>query len=336
MITERPDPTAIMQLATGYWSSATLLAAIELQLFGALAESPAPADAVARRIGVDLRAVTLLLDACVGLDLLVKEEPAPLYRLSPCAAAFLTPGRPGYMGDAILWSADQYSVWGRLAETVRTGLPAAAPELHLGEDPEQTRRFVVGMHNRALGVARGLAPFLDFSGVRRLLDVGGGPGTYACLLAQNYPSLEVTVLDLPGIVAVARDLVREAGLSDRVQMLPGNAITDDYGSESWDGVLFSGVLHQMSTAVIRSMFARARVALRSGGRVIVSDMMLDPSKTRPLFSALFSLQMLLTSDAGAVFAAEECAAWLQEAGFTSVEVMPLPPPLPYTLVTGRT
>src|SRR5438874_1484616 len=87
----------------------------------------------------------------------------------------------------------------------------AANDLHLFADPEATCRFVLGMHNRIQGVARGLLPFLDFSGARRLLDVGGGPGTFAVLLAQKYPDLQVTVLDLPEVVSIARELIQEAG-----------------------------------------------------------------------------------------------------------------------------
>ena len=167
-----------------------------------------------------------------------------------------------------------------------------------------------------------------------LLDVGGGPGTYAVLLAQKYPTLEVTVLDLPEVAAIAAELIAEAGMTDRVRTRPGNAVTDDYGESVFDAVLFSGVLHQMSPATIRQMLKRAHTALKPGGRALISDIMLEPAKTAPPFATLFSLQMLLSSADGAVFSAEECAAWLNAAGFADVTVQRLPPPLPYYVVTG--
>ncbi len=337
MAENRPDPTQIMALATGYWASATLLAASDLHIFRALGEGARTAEEVARESAAPVRAVAMLLDACAGLGLLVKDgnEAGSRYANAPASAAFLVPGRPGYLGDALRWSADQFALWGSLAEAVRKNAPLAGPSKHLGEDPEQTRNFVLGMQNRARGVARGVIPFLNMDGAVSLLDIGGGPGTYATLLAQKYTSLQVTVLDLPEVVAIAGELIAEAGMSERVQTRPGNAVTDDYGTEAFDAILFSGVLHQMDKGTIRRMLQKARRALNPGGRVIVSDIMLEPGKTAPAFAALFSLQMLLSSEAGAVFSAEECASWLEDAGFSDVTVQPLPPPLPYYVITGR-
>jgi SAM-dependent methyltransferase len=337
--TGQPNPSAIMQMATGYWASATLFAANRLDLFALLATGPFSAAQAAEHAGADLRGITLLLDACCGLGLLVKEadeagRSAARYRNTPAADAFLVAGRPGYLGGALRWSADQFGAWGALADSVRLGMPAVQPSLHLGDDPEQTRNFVLGMHHRALGVARGVIPFLRLDGVRRLLDVGGGPGTYATLLAQRYPDLTVDVLDLPAVVAIARELVVESGLSERVRIRAGDATTDDYGIEEYDAVLFSGVLHQMPAETILSMLGRAAIALCAGGTVWISDMMLGPDKTEPPFSTLFSLQMLLTSAQGAVFSTDECLQWLEQSGFTDVTTQSLPPPLPYVVVTA--
>ena len=245
----------------------------------------------------------MLLDACVGLGLLHKtlsekeqhtepenadaQEDRWTYANAPSTSAFLVRGRPGYLGDAIRWGADQYAAWGELARGVRENGPVVAPALHLGVDPEQTRRFVLGMHNRALGMARGVLHFLPFETTTHLLDVGGGPGTYAMLLAQKYPGLRVTVLDLPGVVAIAQELIAQAGLSDRVQTRPGSAVEEDYGQETVDGILFSGVLHQMDSDTIRQMFARAFRALQPGGKMIISDIMLDAPKRSPLSPRCF-------------------------------------------------
>lgn len=323
-----PDPTPLFQLATGYWPAATLLAANDLGLFPTIARGAGTAPEIARALLADARATEMLLNACVALHLLTKT--ANRYQLTPLAEHYLLPDQPGYLGAALRWSADQYTAWGHLADAVRSGQPVADPAQHLGADPAQTRAFVLGMHQRALGVARGVLPFLDLSGCRQLLDVGGGPGTYAVLLTEKYPDLHVTVLDLPAIVAIARQLIQ----SPRVTTVAGDATTGDYGVAGHDAVLFSGVLHQMDPATIQRMLRGAQRALRPGGCVIISDLMLDAAKTQPLFSVLFSLQMLLTTPRGAVFATEECVAWLKAAGFTGARIQPLPPPLPYTVITA--
>jgi hypothetical protein len=241
----------IMRMATAYWDSATLLAAVEVGLFDALRHGPQTAAQVADEKRLDARAVVMLLDACLALGLVRRAGGG--YALTEAAGSLLTTNGTGSLVTAILWSRDQYAAWGRLAETVRTGEPAVNPALHLGGDPEQTRTFVRAMHERALGMARAVVRFLDLEGCRTLLDVGGGPGTYATLLARYYPGLHVTVMDLPAVTAVAREFIEEAGMTGRVAVQPGDATSGEYGAGQWDAVLFSGVLHQMSPATIGRM-----------------------------------------------------------------------------------
>src|SRR6266568_3747342 len=106
MSEERPDPSRIMELATGYWGSAALLAASELQVFGALATGPRTAEEVAVACHAPDRSMEMLLDACAGLGLLAKDvgAAAARYANSPAATAFLVPGSPAYLGDALRWS----------------------------------------------------------------------------------------------------------------------------------------------------------------------------------------------------------------------------------------
>jgi cyclopropane fatty-acyl-phospholipid synthase-like methyltransferase len=190
------------------------------------------------------------------------------------------------------------------------------------------------MHERAFGVARGVVGFLDLGEATDLLDVGGGPGTYSMLLARQYPALRATILDLPDVIRWTRDLVEEAGLTGRVVAAPGDATDGEYRQNAYGAVLFSGVLHQMAEATIRRMFAGAYRALRPGGVVLVSDVMLARDGNGPLFAALFSLQMLLTTNEGGVFRSNACEHWLADAGFASVAARALPPPLPYTVIRG--
>jgi ubiquinone/menaquinone biosynthesis C-methylase UbiE len=328
-----PSPEPIFQLATAYWGSATLLAAVNMGLFSLLSKGAFMASEAAAKLQSDTRAIEMLLNACCGLNLLDKSDER--YQLTPLSAAYLVPGSPAYLGSALLWSLNQYPAWGTLSEAVRTGKPVVTPEEQLGDDPEKTRAFVLGMHERASGVARGVVRFLDLTGCARLLDVGVGPGTYSMLLAQQYPGLQSVVLDLPAVAAIASELIETAGLSDRVHVMAEDATQGEYGEEEYDAVLFSGVLHRMSPPVIERMLSGAKRALKEGGRVLVSDIMLDEEKTSPVFATLFSLQMLLTSGHGTAFSATECGAWLTRAGFTDISLRVLPPPLPYRVVSGR-
>lgn len=328
-----PDPTPILELTTAYWASMTLLAANRLDVFTLLAEKALTAAELAARCEADSRALGMLLDAAAAHGLLAKSDGT--YRNTPVADAFLVAGRPGYLGDGLRYSLDLYPVWGRLPEAVRSGKPALPPREILGGDPEKTRNFVLGMHNRALGVARSLVSALDLAGRRRLLDVGGGPGTYSMLLAEKTPGLNATVLDLPAVVEIAREIVAGSEAADRIEIRAGDYHRTELEPGAYDVVLMSGMMHRETPESCRQLLAKAYRSLEPGGLVVVSDVFFDDeSKTHPPFAALFALHMMLTSEQGGAHAKTEMVAWTSAAGFTDVATRPFPPPMPHTMVLG--
>lgn len=328
---QRPD--RIIQIANAFYESCVLLTASELNIFGKLAElSMADSATLARELGMNERGMRLLLDACVAIGLLEKQ--GALYKNTPESASFLVPGSPANLSEALQYNRDVYSLWGRLKEFVRTGQPVEKPEIHLGEDVQRTRNFVMAMHSRALAMGQLALSVIELSNRKQLLDVGGGPGTYSMLLAKQYPLLKCTVLDLPKIVEVAGELIKEWGLSERINILPGDYHTTTFPKGN-DVVLFFGVLHQETPDSIRLLLRKAYESMVSGGIIYVMDMMTDSSHTSPKFSALFAVNMALTAEHGWVFADSELEEWCIEAGFNEFKVTSLPPPAPHWLASAR-
>ena len=327
-------PARIMELANAFYGSSTLFAASDAGVFAFLAENPeSDLPAVADACGFNLRAARLVLDSCVALGLLCKST-SGRYCNSAESGAFLVPGNPGSLHDAIRYNRDVYSAWGKLPEFLSSGKPVEPPSLHLGDDAERTRAFVLAMHERAMSIGRALVPHIDLNGCTKVLDLGGGSGAYAMLTAKSNPNVSVTMMDLPAVAAIAAELIEEAGMSDRVSVIPGSYHDTPYPGEQ-DAVHFLGVLHQESETGIPELFKRAFDALKPGGRIHVMDMMTDATRTNPPFSALFALNMALTTDNGWVFSDEDLAGWLSKAGFESINVRPLPPPMPHWLATAR-
>lgn len=325
----------IVDLASAYYGSAVLFAALEADVFTALSRSGdgQTAAALASRCGADPRGLGLLLDACVAVGLLGKTGDS--YSNTPAAEQALVSGSAHDLTRAIRYNRDVYPAWGRLPQLVKTGRPVEAPEIHLGEDAERTRRFALAMHGRALGIGRSVVPLLDLSGCSRLLDLAGGPGTYAALLAQANPGLSCVTVDLPAVSAVAAELIREAGLAERVECRRGDYHTDSYEPGAYDAVTVFGALHQESPEQIACILKRAFDGLRDGGRIFILDMMTDASHTQPAFSALFAVNMALTTENGWVFSDEELKGWLQAAGFEACQTLRVPPPMPHWLVKAE-
>ena len=190
------------------------------------------------------------------------------------------------------------------------------------------------MHVRALGLGMQVAEALDFGGRRQLFDCGGGPGTYGMLFCQRVPGLRAIVFDLPPVVAVAREIIAENGMANRVTTRAGDLRTDEFGQGN-DAVLFSGVLHQFRPPVVQEAFHKAFRSMTPGGIVVVSDLLLNAEKSGPLFQTLFALNMLLTTSGGSGYSEAEHASFMENAGFVDVRVAHLPPPSVYTLLTAR-
>ena len=327
----------IVDLASAYYGSAVLFAAIDRGVFAAVEKSGSLADIV-RETGASERGMRLLLDACVAEGLLTKT--GEVYGNTPAGKMALVPGGPADLTKAIRYNRDVYPAWGRLAEFALTGKPTERPEVHLGEDAARTKAFAAAMFGRAMGIGKSIVPMLDLgrtveqSNSLKVLDLAGGPAAYAILMCQANPGMRCVTVDLPAISAEAQGYVAQFGLSDRIECRAGDYHSDEYEAESYDVVTIFGALHQESPAAIVDILRRANRALKRGGRLFVLDMMTDATHTAPKFSALFAVNMALTTANGWVFSDAELKGWMREAGFEPGETRAVPPPMPHWLVSG--
>lgn len=316
----------IVDLASAFYGSAVLFAALDVNLFEQVEKGTLDTSA---------RGMRLLADACVALGLLAKK--GDTYSNTPPTQATLIPGAPADLTKAIRYNRDVYGAWGKLADFARTGHPVEKPAIHLGEDATRTKAFAAAMFGRAMGIGRGVVPLLDLprKDGARVLDLAGGPGAYAILMCQRCEGLRVTTVDLPAISAEAEGYVARAGLAGRITCQAGDYHTDDFGEGLYDAVTIFGALHQEASVDIVAILKKAYRALKAGGQIFILDMMTDASHTAPAFSALFAVNMALTTENGWVFADSELKEWLKEAGFVPGLTVAVPPPMPHWLVMAE-
>lgn len=334
----------IVDLASAYYGSAVLFAAIDRGVFAAIEKLSSTSstttsnlELIAAACGCDTRGMRLLLDACVAEGLL--EKTGETYANTAAGKVALVPGGPADLTKAIRYNRDVYAAWGRLAEFALTGKPVERPEVHLGEDRARTKAFAAAMFGRAMGIGKSIVPMLGLGNVDRgsgirVLDLAGGPGAYAILMCQADPGMSCVTVDLPAISAEAKGYVAQFGLADRIECRAGSYHTDEYEAEAYDAVTIFGALHQESSGQIVDILKRANRALKKGGKLLVLDMMTDRTHTAPKFSALFAVNMALTTENGWVFSDEELKGWMREAGFEPGETRSVPPPMPHWLVTA--
>src|SRR5262245_11118893 len=303
--------------ACSYWQSKILLTALRLDLFTALAEQALDAATLAARVGATERGLTTLLDALVALGLLVKQDRR--YANTPFASAALDRRKPSFCGYIPLFDAHCWELWGRLEDTIRGGTnPAQDAVFHA--DALGTELLLRGLHADALRLAPALAARLELGRRRRLLDLGGGAGTYAIVFCQANPGLTAVLFDLPGPLALAQSVISAAGLLDRITLTAGDFRTDAL-PRGFDLVLLSNVLHGQSAETNRRLLGEVYGALEPGGELVVRDVLMAADRTGPTFGALFAVNLLLHSAAGQCYTFSEVGDWLARAGFRDPQVL---------------
>jgi SAM-dependent methyltransferase len=321
----------LARLNGGYAEARILQAAVTLGLFDHLDAAGRSAAAIAAAAGTNARATELLLNALVALRLVRKD--GDVFKETETSRTHLATSAPRSYTGFVRFDASLWPLWGNLAETVRTGEPARRPDM-FQSSREDTARFIDAMQSlvQARGDAEVLAETLDLGGVRRLLDVGAGPGTYAIALCRRHPELHVTIFDLPGTLEVTRRYVAESGLAERIELVAGDYLRDPLPT-GHDMAFLSNIIHGEDEETNRALMRKLHAALAPGGRVLIKDHVTDESGTSPAPAAIFSIAMLLFTR-GRDYAFAEIRDWLTAAGFARVEADVLPPGLISTLVVA--
>jgi predicted O-methyltransferase YrrM len=202
-----------------------------------------------------------------------------------------------------------------------------------GEDPMMLALFWEAMHSLSTMSARKLGEAVDFSGFRRLLDIGGGSGAYDIELCKQYGELRATVFDLPHVAAIAAGKITETGLTDRIETAGGNFFEQLPGDH--DVHLLSMILHDWDETKNRALLRRSYEALPSGGAVVISELLVNDEKTGQAPAALMSLNMLIETEGGRNYTPAEYSAWLEKAGFRHIETVWFDGPAANGAVIGR-
>lgn len=272
---------------------------------------------IAGSLGTDPDATERLLIALVANGLVTRD--GDRYANGEAVGEYLVSDRPESMAGWVRLHETWMDTFSFLEESVRTGAPASSLTNKEGAGSGLTREYILGMHEYAIGPGRDLAKHLDLNGRKRLLDVGGGPGTYSIMLAEANPELSCTVFDLPEVVRIAEELVERHGLTGRVSVHPGD-YTKDAFPQGFDVVLISNALHQEDDDTCVAILKKTYELLEPGGRCVIQAMPLAESKDGPLWPSLVNLMLRVISRGGRAYTMSEYADQLSRAGFLDPKV----------------
>jgi SAM-dependent methyltransferase len=322
-------PKDLLRTASSCWEAITLQTAVKLDVFSCIEAGAAHPDDLKRKLGADARAVTMLCNALAAMGLLKKE--GGMFRNTKPARQYLVKSSPDYIGYIITHFYHTVESWWHLPQAIRTGLQISS----VYEKTEDERAsFLLGMHNLASALAPKIADILDLGSAGTLLDLGGGPGTYAVNFCLKNPNLQACVFDLSESRLYAQRTIALAGLSDRITFIPGNYVTEDIPG-TYDAVWLSQILHAEGPADCQKLISKAAAVLNPGGAIFIHEFILNNDMAGPAFPAVFSLNMLVATKGGQSYSEDQLRHMLEQAGVSHIQRLVFTGPNDSGIIYGR-
>ena len=314
-----PDP--VMRIAMGFMAAKHLFVASEIGVFENLAGAPATLDELAAKSGIPHRTLRISTDAMVSLGLLECKEGR--YRNSATAAAFLG-GKAGQDLRPMLRFLDRisYPAWMKLEDAVRRG----EGERHFNRfTSEEQQIFSAGVEATTAGMAAALAVSYDFSRHNRVLDVGGGTGSFLVAVLRRYPALQATLFELPGACAVARRRLADEPEGARIDVVEGDFLKDPLPDDH-DALIVANTIHVLSVGHNVALLRNMRAHVAAGARLLLVDWWMDSTHTQPPAAPLISGEFLVISGEGQAYGEDDADEWLPQTGWRKLELRPLAGP----------
>jgi hypothetical protein len=319
-----------LSVSSAYWRGCALQASVRLGLFTVIADGMSTLSKITEKIKADTRGMEYLLNALSAMGLLIKVGDS--YGNSTATREFLCTDSPHYLGHIILHHHHILDGWAQLDVAVRTGAPVS--KRSYGSDIER-ESFLMGMFNLAMAFAPDLAVRMELQGRKRLLDLGGGPGTYAIHFCLANPDLQAVIFDRPTTQPFAETTVARFGLTERICFRGGDFNTDPITGGPYDVAWLSHILHSNGPAECRDMIRKVLAVMEPGGLILVHDFILENNKDSPEFAALFSLNMLINNREGRTYSEEEITLMLRENGAKEIERHPFRGPNSSSIICAK-
>lgn len=319
----RPDPGVVLELIAAFRGSKVMFAAVALGVFDALAEGPKSPTELAARLKADRDSLERLLNGCVGLQLLARD--GDRYANTPAARTYLTSDSPDRMTGYITYSNNvAWKLWGNLEDAIREGTHRWKQAFgwdgpifsNFFKNEAARREFLMGMHGFGTLTSPGVIEAFNLSRFRTLVDLGGATGHLAIAACRRWPQLRAIVFDLPDAGPLAKEIVGESGVADRIAIHAGDFFKDPLPAA--DLYAMGRILHDWTEEKCLTLLKRVYDALPAGGALLIVEKVLLEDKTGPRWALMQDLNMLTCTE-GRERNLAEYESLAKRAGFAEVK-----------------
>jgi ubiquinone/menaquinone biosynthesis C-methylase UbiE len=321
----RPTPERIFNTLNAYQETAALKAAIELDVFTAIAEGKDDAVSLTSRLGATERGIRILCDFLTIQGFLTKH--ANRYALTEESARFLDRDSPACVASIseFLGSVRHKQNFDELAAAVRKGGTADARGDNTKPNDEYWVRFAHAMAPLSVPTAQFIAKLIlpDEPKPYKVLDIAAGHGMYGITIAKKNPRAEIVALDWHAVLEVAKENARKGGVAERYSTRSGSAFETEFGG-GYDYALLTNIFHHFDMPTCEKLMRRVHAALKSEGKAVTVDLVPSEDRITPPTAARFALVMLATTDSGDAYTFSEYERMFQNAGFARTTLHTVP------------
>jgi 2-polyprenyl-3-methyl-5-hydroxy-6-metoxy-1,4-benzoquinol methylase len=333
---QQPSPQLIFQTINSHQRTEALKAGIELEIFTAIGEGNTTAAAIAKRCQASEKGTRVLCDFLTIMGLLTKE--GDRYALTIDSAAFLDKRSPAYTGGAteFMCSEELREAAKHMTEAVRKGGTALDNEGTLGPENPVWVKFARAMAALMAFPAQLMANLVDPNADQKLkiLDIAAGHGLFGISFATRNNQSEITALDWPAVLEVAKENAHKAGVADRYKTIEGSAFDVEFGT-GYDLVLLTNFLHHFDPPTCETLLRKVHAALADGGRAVTLEFVPNEDRVSPPEAASFSVMMLISTPSGDAYTFSELERMAANAGFSRSTMHPLPPTIQQVVISEK-
>jgi 3-hydroxy-5-methyl-1-naphthoate 3-O-methyltransferase len=334
--TPKVTPKRLMAFTFGFAPPVLIETGIRLGIFDLLDRGEKTANEIAAIVAASARALRIVLNALVGLDLLIKDK-RERYSLTAESAEYLVSGKPTFHGAFFLLTSERMlSEWAALGSVVRTGRPAHRinDEQHGTRFFQQFVEFIFPIHFPAAQRLAEILRIADLTAPCSVLDLAAGSGVWSIAIAKASPHVAVTAIDWPGIIPITQKVTEREGVAARYGFVAGDLHAVDFGGGHAIATL-GHILHSEGEERSRRLLQKTFDALAPGGTIAIAEILVDADRKGPLPALLFAVNMLVNSECGDTFSLDEITTWLCAAGFDQVRTVDVPGIAPRIILASK-
>lgn len=312
---KRLDTVRLQDISYAYRQSAVLNAAVDLDLFTKIFEGITSLSEIAAALDITATNAERLLVACQAIGLVSKD--GERYANAPDVERFLVKGEKRFAGPWMRMATRGWQEWGDLSRHLKSKDAPRVLGNYEGFTVDDARAYHQSTYSIGMGAGRRFAKQCDLSKRTRILDLGGGSGCYCITAAQAYPNVEAIVFDLPSMAVIAGEFIEQHGLSDRIQVQPGDFTKDEF-PRNVDVVIMASNLPQYNHEIIQGVVNKAFNALLPGGEMHLIGETLNDDGDRNISPAMWGMNEAILGSTGIAHSESEVAGYLRTAGFIDV------------------